>query len=50
MADGTNHPANLPAIARGLASALQVDAASLARDCLDNTRQFFDSSKRHFPP
>lgn len=50
MADGTNHPANLTAIARGLASALQVDAASLAHDCLDNTRQFFDSSKRHFPP
>ena len=40
---GMNHPANLAAIARGLADRLGEDPERLARRCLDNTRDFLDN-------
>ncbi|MCH7226781.1 TatD family hydrolase [Haloferula sp. A504] len=40
LPDGQNHPANLPAIATGLARHLSEDPAALIDRCTKNTRQF----------
>ena len=40
LPDGQNHPANLPAIAAGLARELHRDPSSLGHRCTVNTRQF----------
>lgn len=41
LADGGNHPANLPAIGGGLAAALGMDPPALAALCSENHRKFF---------
>lgn len=41
LPDSRNHPANLPAIAAGLARRLGEDEESLVTRCIDNTRRFF---------